>query len=109
MVSRGATVGGRSLLHFTLWLRTCLKIAAQHILHLDKGHVLSHPSYYKYICAPSPSKLPSCAPVGAIPKIVISLFQGEDQLQDWAKSGDQNQEKNVTKDKDNFTSDIKGC
>ena len=31
-------------------------------LHLDKGHVLSHPSYYKYTCAPL-SKLPSCAPV----------------------------------------------
>ena len=24
-----------------------------HILHLDLGHVLSHPSYYKYTCPPS--------------------------------------------------------
>ena len=50
--------GARPLLHFILWLRARLKIEAQHILHLDKGHALSYPSYYKYTCAPL-SKLPS--------------------------------------------------
>ena len=57
-MAAGAQMGRarRSLLPFTLWLRTCLKIERQHILH-----VLSYPSYYKYACAPL-SKLPSCAP-----------------------------------------------
>ena len=54
--------GGCPLLNFILWLRTCLLIEAQHILHLDQGHVLSHPFHYKYTCAPL-ARLPSCAPV----------------------------------------------
>ena len=33
--SRGATGGGRPLLNFILWLRTCLRIEVQRILHLD--------------------------------------------------------------------------
>ena len=35
-----------------------------------KGHALSHPSYYKYTCAPL-SKFPSCAPVSK--NVIISL------------------------------------
>ena len=46
----GIAGGARPLLHFILWLRACLKIEAQHILH--KSHVLTLPSFYKYTCAP---------------------------------------------------------
>ena len=56
VVTRGATgVAGRArpLLYFTPWLRTCLQIEAQHILHLDLSHVLSYPSHYKYTAPPS--------------------------------------------------------
>ena len=57
---QGRNWGGAPLLNFILLIRT----EDQHILHCGNGHVLSHPSYYKYTCAPL-SKLPSCAPVNA--------------------------------------------
>ena len=58
----GGPRGTCPLLHFTLCLRTCLQIEAQHIFNLNYGLVLYYPSYYKYTNAPL-SKLPSCAPV----------------------------------------------
>ena len=59
----GGAGGARPLPEFhTLAVRKCLLIEAQHILHLDSGHALSHSSYHKYTFAPH-SKLPSCAQV----------------------------------------------
>ena len=53
-----ATEGARPLLHFILWLRTCLLVEAQPILHLDQGissfllQIYLRPPFKKYPVAP---------------------------------------------------------
>ena len=51
----GAQLGEGGAFH-TLAKDMSLK-EAQNILHFDQGHVLSHPSYNKYIPAPPPLKI----------------------------------------------------
>ena len=57
----GGARGARSLLHFTKAKGMSLNRGATHFTLGLRPCIISHPSYYKYTCAPL-SKLPSCAP-----------------------------------------------